>query len=269
MELNDVKRQAVDTWSAGDFDALSKRILAVGTDLVDRVEVSGGEKLLDVACGTGNATIPAAQAGAEATGLDITPKLLEDARRNAEAAGVEIDWIEGDAEALPFDDGSFDVVLSTFGCMFAPDQKQAAAEIARVLRPGGRFGVAAWMPQGNIGRFFLTMAQFMPPPPEGFQPPSLWGLQDHVSGLFEGTGVDLEFAPTAVEFKFASIDEAFDEYATKFGPVVMLREATEADGRWPEVEAAMKGLYADINHSDGDDFRMNAEYLVTQGTKAG
>ena len=269
MDRNETQQRAVDTWSAGDFDAISKRILAVGTDLVSRVGVSEGEKLLDVACGTGNATIPAAQAGADATGLDITPKLLEDAQRNAEAAGVEIEWVEGDAEALPFDDGSFDVVLSTFGCMFAPNQKQTASEIARVVRPGGRFGIAAWTPTGNIGQFFMRMAGFMPPPPEGFQPPTLWGVPEHVEGLFEGTGVELSMEPTTVEFQFDSVENAFEEYATKFGPVIMLRQATEADGRWPEAMETIKSYYAEINTSDGDDFRMSAEYLVTQGTKAG
>src|SRR5687767_9588659 len=133
MEATEAQQAARATWAAGDFNEIAKRILAVGDDLVQRVGVGSGDRVLDVACGTGNATIPAAVAGAVATGLDITPELLEDARRNAAEAGVEIEWIEGDAEALPFDDGSFDAVLSTFGCMFAPDHRRAASEIARVL----------------------------------------------------------------------------------------------------------------------------------------
>ena len=139
----EAQQRARATWSAGDFDAIAERIWSVGGNLVSRVGVNAGDRVLDVACGTGNAAIPAAVAGGEVTGLDITPELFEDARRRAGEAGVELDLVEGDAQDMPFDDQSFDVVVSTFGCMFAPDHKRAAGEIARVLKPGGRMGVAA------------------------------------------------------------------------------------------------------------------------------
>ena len=149
--------------------------------------------VLDVACGAGNATIPAAKTGARVTGIDLTPALLEAGEAAAKEAGVEIEWIEGDAQKLPFDDASFDAVTSVFGCMFVPDQRAEAEEIARVLKPGGRMAVCAWTPDGNMGRMFITIAKHRPPPPEGFQPPILWGNEDHVRRLFDGTGVDLEY----------------------------------------------------------------------------
>jgi SAM-dependent methyltransferase len=267
MEMSEAQQRARATWSAGDYDAIVDYIWSVGGDLVERVGVHAGDEVLDVACGTGNASIPAAVAGGNVTGLDITPELLERARRRAADAGVEIEWVEGDAQALPYDDGSFDVVLSTFGCMFAPDHEQAAAEIGRVLKPGGRFGVAAWDPEGNIGRFFASMAPFAPEPPPGFQPPPLWGTRDHVSALFEGKGVDLRFEDAAVDFQFDSVDAATEEYWENFGPIVALRATVEPEGRGEEFHAALRKVFEDSNESDGDDVAYSGEYLITLGTK--
>lgn len=255
------------TWSAGDFDAIAERIWAVGDDLVERVGVGRGDRVLDVACGTGNAAIPAAVAGGEVTGIDITPELFEDARRRAGEAGVEIEWIEGDAEELPFDDDSFDVVLSTFGCMFAPDHARAAAEIARVLAPGGRLGIAAWRPEGAIGQFFTAIAKHMPPPPEGFQPPPMWGLRDHVSELFAGSGIELAFDDAAAHWQFADIEEMVEEYGTKFGPVVKLREALEPQGRWEALRDDLTDTFSRITYEEDGGIAYDGEYLITQGTK--
>lgn len=269
MELSEAKQTARTTWAAGDYDGIVDYIWGVGSGLVGRVGVQDGEDVLDVACGTGNATIPAAAAGARATGLDLTPELLEGARRRAADAGVEIEWVEGDAEALPFADGSFDVVLSTFGCMFAPDHKLTAAEIARVLRPGGRLGIAAWTPDGGIGQFFRTMSAFGPPPPPEFQPPPLWGTRDHVESLFAGTGVDLRFEEAAVDFHFDSIDAVVEEYTSKFGPVVMLKSALEPEGRWDEALAVLRGYYEESNQATDGSVEFPGEYLITLGTKSG
>jgi ubiquinone/menaquinone biosynthesis C-methylase UbiE len=269
MELSEAKQRAKATWAAGDYDGIVDYIWGVGSDLVGRVAVAAGETVLDVACGTGNATIPAAQAGARTTGLDITPELFEGARRRAADAGVEIDWIEGDAENLPFDDGSFDVVLSAFGCMFAPDQRKAAAEIARVLRPGGRIGIAAWTPNGGIGRFFATVSAFAPPPPPDFQPPPLWGTRDHVSGLFAETGVEPRFEDAKVRFEFESAEAVTDEYSAKFGPIVMLRQMLEPEGRWDELRAELLAYYRESEETKGGKVALDGEYLITLGTKAG
>jgi SAM-dependent methyltransferase len=257
------------TWSAGDYDGIVDYIWSVGGDLVDRVGVEEGDSVLDVACGTGNATIPAAQAGGRATGLDLTPELLEGARRRAAEAGVEIEWIEGDAEALPFEDGSFDVVLSTFGCMFAPRHQVAAAEIARVLRPGGRLGIAAWTPDGNIGEFFRSMSALGPEPPPGFQPPPLWGTREHVEEIFAGNGVELRFEDAAVHFHFDSVAAAADEYWDKFGPVVMLRAMLEPEGRGDELRATLVGTFERSAGPEGDGIGYDGEYLITLGEKAG
>ncbi len=267
MEASEAQQRARATWSAGDFNEIAKRIQVVGDDLVARVGVGAGDRVLDVACGTGNATIPAAAAGGVATGLDITPELLEDARRNAAEAGVDVEWVEGDAEALPFEDASFDVVLSTFGCMFAPNHGRAAAEIARVLAPGGRVGIAAWRPEGNIGRFFATLSGFAPPPPEGFQPPPLWGVRDHVTELFDGTGVGLRFEDNDAHMRFGSIDEMVDEYTSKFGPIVMLRAALEPEGRWPEFLDTLRGLYEEVTVPEDGGIGFDAAYLITLGKK--
>lgn len=258
--------QARATWSAGDYDEIASRIWAVGGDLVERVAVAAGERVLDVACGTGNAAIPAAAAGARVSGLDITPELFKAGRRRAAEAKVEIEWVEGDAEELPFEDGSFDVVLSTFGCMFAPRHEVTAAEIARVLRPGGRLGIASWRPDGAIGEFFRTIGAHAPPPPAGFQPPPLWGAPEHVERLFDGTPVELRFEPAAAHFRFESIDEAVEEYGSKFGPIVVLRAAFEPEGRWPALRDDLAALFERVNCAEGG-LEFEFEYLIALGDK--
>ncbi len=266
MELSEAKQQAKATWAAGDYDGIADYIWSVGSDTVARVGVSDGDSVLDVACGTGNATIPAAAAGAAATGLDITPELLDHARRRAADAGVEIEWVEGDAEDLPFADGSFDAVTSTFGCMFAPDHRRAAREIARVLKPGGRIGLVAWTPDGSIGQFFVRMSAYAPPPPEGFQPPPLWGARDHVTELFRDTGVTPRFEDASVMLEFDSPEAAAEEYEAKFGPLVMLKEALDPEA-WSEVHEELLSYY-DSYSDDGGAVRLDAPYLITLGDKA-
>jgi ubiquinone/menaquinone biosynthesis C-methylase UbiE len=164
---------------------------------VRAARVGPGDTVLDVACGNGNATIAAARTGANATGLDITPELLDAGR----AAAPEIEWVQGDAQALPFADRSFDVVLSTFGCMFAPDHEQAARELQRVRKPGGRIAVASWTPEGAIGDFLATIARHAPPPP-GAASPLLWGTEPHLDHLF--AGLALTFRRAVVRWEFAS-----------------------------------------------------------------
>src|SRR5262249_46952851 len=149
-ELTEAQQAARTLWSAGDFPKAAEQIAEVGETTVDRASIQPEHVVLDVACGAGNATIPAARRAARTVGLDITPELIDAGKRLAADAGVEIDWVEGDAQDLPFGDESFDVVVSVFGCMFAPDHSKAAAELARVLKPGGTMVVAAWRPEGNV-----------------------------------------------------------------------------------------------------------------------
>jgi SAM-dependent methyltransferase len=267
-ELSEAKQRARDTWDAGDFPAVAKLISSAGELTAERAKLSGDDEVLDVACGSGNATLPAARSGAQVTGLDLTPSLLEAGKRDADAEGLEIEWVEGDAEALPFDDESFDAVLSVFGVMFAPDHKQAASEIARVLRPGGRMVLSNWRMDGNVGRFFATIGKHMPPPPEGFQPPPLWGTRDHVSELFEGSGVDLDFEDAEVVWKFDSVDEVADMFENKFGPVMMAKAALEPEGKWDALSADLRAMWAEDEAPDGS-VSYPGEYLVTKGSKKG
>jgi SAM-dependent methyltransferase len=268
-ELVAVKDAARTMWATGDYDAMMRQegLYEVGARLVRQIGVTRDEAVLDVACGTGNAAIPAAQAGGRVTGLDLTPELLAVARRRADAAGVEIAWTEGDAEDLPFGAGDFDVVLSTFGCMFAPRHEVVADELARVLRRGGRLGLATWTPEGVIGEFFRTVAPYLPPPPALVDPPLAWGEEARVRELFEGTGVALDFAREVWDIPHRSVDAAVTCYTTMFGPVAQARALTEADGRWPQLRADLAALFARHNTAAGAGLVLPAEYLVVTGHK--
>jgi len=266
MDVATFKQANRTMWAAGNYDIVAERILSVGERLVSRVGVRQGEDVLDVACGTGNATIPAAQAGARVVGADLTPELFDAARRRAADAGVEVDWVEGDAEALPFDDESFDVVVSTFGCMFAPRHELAAREIARALRPNGRVGVASWTPEGVIGDFFGAVGAHLPPPPSFASPPIMWGNPDHVRSLFADAGLGLDFELDSVEFDFDSVHEAVDFYETNFGPLVKARELLEPQGLWGAAHCDLVALYEEHEGDDGS-LTFAGEYLVTTGRK--
>jgi SAM-dependent methyltransferase len=265
-ELNEAQEQARKLWSSGDYPSAMRVIASVGPLVVDRAGVAGDDVVLDVACGSGNATIPAAKIGAKTTGLDITPELLEAGKKAAAEAGVEIEWIVGDAQDLPFDDASFDVVTSVFGCMFAPDHRKTAEELVRVLKPGGRLVVAAWIPEGNFGRMFSTIASHMPAPPEGFQPPPLWGDQDHVREIFEGTGIDLDLEPTAVEFTADSPEAYLGEMERDLPPMVMAQANMEPD-KWNALHSDLLMLYAEMNQSDSA-FSAPQEYLLIKGARS-
>src|SRR5687767_12487864 len=178
-------------WASGDYPSMVETfLLPLGPRLVEACGIGPGMRVLDVAAGTGNASLPAAERGASVTASDLTPELLEAGRRRAQAAGLELEWVVGDAERLPFEDASFDVVISAIGAMFAPHHQDAADELVRVCRPGGTIGLLSWTPEGMIGSLFRTMGPFAPPPPPGASSPPLWGSEDHVRELF-GDRVDL------------------------------------------------------------------------------
>jgi ubiquinone/menaquinone biosynthesis C-methylase UbiE len=266
-DLNEQQEQARKFWSSGDYASAMHTIETVGPRAVEAAGVSEEDVVLDVACGNGNATLPAAKTGAKVTGLDITPSLLERGKQAAEEAGVEIEWIEADAQKLPFDDASFDVVTSVFGCMFVPDQRAEAQEMARVLKPGGRMTVAAWTPNGNIGQMFITVAKHRPPPPEGFQPPILWGNEDHVRSLFEGTGVDLDIEATSVEFAAGSVDEFFAEMERDLPPIANSKALLEPEGKYEPLKEDLVKVFKESNLAD-EGWRSTNEYLLIKGTKA-
>jgi len=259
--LAELKAQARGTWSAGDYDAVAAGIWPVGARVVSAVSVRAGERVLDVAAGTGNASIPAALAGGIVTAVDLTPEMFEAGRRRAADAGVEVEWLEGDAEQLPVEDASADIVLSTFGVMFAPRHAVAAREIARALRPGGRLGLATWTTDGTVADMFRTVAADLPPGPEIAQPPLAWGDPSHVSALFEGTGIDLGFAVEQVPID-PDVDPgaAFDFYVDAFGPLIEARRTLEPEGRWDALATRLRPVVERM-------VREPATYLVITGRK--
>jgi ubiquinone/menaquinone biosynthesis C-methylase UbiE len=261
VELAKLKQGARSTWAAGDYGAVAQRQLwEVGERIVRRVGVLPGEDVLDIACGTGNAAIRAAQAGGRVVGVDLTPELFADAGRLADEARVKVEWVQGDAEALPCGDDSFDIVLSTFGCMFAPRHHVAAAEIARVLRPGGGIGITAWRPDGPVAEFFRSLGEYLPPPSPLAQPPTMWGSEAHAAELFAGTGIELTFEHDSVEApQFESAEESVDFFTSNFGPLMVAKEHAEASGRWPELHEKLVEFHAREEA---------AEYLVILGRKA-
>lgn len=259
--------QARETWAAGDFGVTARRAVSASAQTVEAAGITDGETVLDVACGTGNSAIPAAKLGARVTALDLVAHLLEQGRAAASDAGVEIDWVEGNAQDLPFDAESFDVVISVFGCMFAPDHQAAASEIGRVLKPGGRISICAWTPDSTIASMFRNLREHMPPPPPDFKPPPLWGDPDHVKDLFQETGIEVAFERGAVDFQFESPNAALEELSTYFGPMVKLKEAKEADGTWPEVQEKLLATLEEDNVSTDGDLRYSATYQITTGTK--
>jgi ubiquinone/menaquinone biosynthesis C-methylase UbiE len=260
--LAQAKQFARASWAAGDFATIARLYLwPVGEEVVRRVGVGRDEAVLDVGCGTGNASIRAALAGGRVTGVDLTPELFDDARREAATAGVDVAWVEGDAEDLPFPDASFDVVLSTFGVMFAPRHRVAARELVRVLKPGGRFAITSWTPEGRTGQQFRMMGEYAPPPPPFAEPPLAWGVEQHVRELFDDSDVVLEFSKLNVPLPdLGTADEAYDYLIDKWGPLIVMRPMLEAQGLWDEVLERSKESYA-----PGAD----AEYLLVTGRRAG
>jgi ubiquinone/menaquinone biosynthesis C-methylase UbiE len=243
-------------WGAGNYAAVAERISEAGETVVERAGVEPGMDVLDVACGTGNATIPAAKAGARVTGLDFAPALLAIARERAADAMVEIDFVEGDAQELPFGDASFDRVVSTFGHMFAPDHERTAAEMKRVLRPGGVIAVACWSPEGSIGRMFKMTAELVPPPP-GATPPSLWGTEDHVRELLG----DATFEQREIEWSDESVESYAQFMLESFGPLLNARELLAE--RESELDEAFRAFLERENLNDDGTFRFRGQYLLS------
>lgn len=265
--LDAVRERNRATWSAGDWDAVADNITAVGPRLLERLGVGPGARLLDVGTGSGsNVAIPAAQRGADVVGLDCTSAWFDAGRRRAAEAGVEVEWVEGEAGDLPFDDASFDVVTSTFGHMFEFDQAAAARELVRVCKPGGSIGYAAWTPTGKTGSMFRVLAGFMPPPPEGWVPPVMWGDEQHARSLLEPLGVEVEPRVQAVDFEEESVDAMVEHMTTNFGPMVMARAAI-GEERWPEAVAALRAQFAADNEATDGSWRSTGEYLEVVARK--
>jgi ubiquinone/menaquinone biosynthesis C-methylase UbiE len=261
VQLDEFKMRQRSTWDAGDYPTLSERIADVGERVVAHAGIEPGMTMLDVACGAGNATIPAAGTGARVTGLDLTPKLLEHGRAKAEAAGLDVDWVEGDAEALPFEDASFDRVISVFGHMFAPRHRQVADEMLRVCRPGGAIVTATWTPEGSVGSLFGVTAAYMPPLPEYAAPPILWGSEDHVRELFGAAASSFEFERYFNRIESDSVDSYADTFMSEFGPMVTAKAMLGE--RFDEMRAQIVEIWRDANEADDGTLRLPQEYLLS------
>jgi SAM-dependent methyltransferase len=268
--LIDLKQTHRVTWAAGDYAAVAEHIDAVPPlDLLDRIDIRPGQDVLDVATGTGNVALRAAARGARVVGLDLVPELLQIAGRRADEYGVAVELTEGDAEALPYADASFDHVLSVFGIQFAPRHEVAAAELARVCRPGGHIGLVNWTPGGLIGELFGILSDYLPAPPAYASAPPLWGDEAHVKGLFAGTGVELTFAHGQNPWRFDSPEHWVAFMETTYGPLVKARQRLTTEGSWDACRAELVAQAERRNDATDGTLLLWAEYLVVVGQKAG
>lgn len=264
-DLTPAQQTARDIWTSGDYPEVADRLIrGFGPTLVEELKIHGGQQMLDIACGDGNVAIPAAVAGADVTGTDITPALLERGEIKAAEAGADIDWVEADAEALPFPDASFDIVTSAVGVMFCPNHQEAADELVRVCRPGGKIGLIAWTPEGLIGSLFSVLAPYAPPPPAGTQPGPLWGTDEHVRTLL-GTGVtELRNERRKIVFDGLTPDSFVDLMRVNYGPVLrVFNRLADDPGRTEALDASLRRFVRTHDHGEPGRSRLEAEYQLT------
>jgi SAM-dependent methyltransferase len=256
-------------WASGDYPKMVETFVTpLGPRLVEACGIRQGMRVLDVGAGTGNASIPAAERGATVVASDLTPELFEAGRRRAQAAGVELEWVEGDAEHLPFEDGSFDVAMSCIGAMFAPRHQLVADELVRVCRPGGTIGMLNWTPEGQIGALFRTMGPFAPPPPPGATPPPQWGSEDHVRALF-GERVELHTLRRE-NLEVTAFERARDYgefFKAVYGPTIVTRRNAAANGQEAEFDEALDRFCDEWNRGGQGQAHFVQEYLVVVGTR--
>lgn len=267
VDLGAVRQAQQKTWSEGDFAMVAGLVMMVSEELVEALAIVPGERVLDVACGSGNGALAAARrAWGNTVGVDFVPALLERGRERAAAERLDVDFVEGDAAALPFGDGEFDVALSVFGAMFAPEQAQAAAELLRVCKPGGRIGMANWVPDGGVGRMFMTTAKHAPPPP-GLDSPLLWGTEERLRELFGNAVSDLRVERRISRQTFPSIDGWLDFFRSYFGPTKVAFERVGAEGE-AALEADLRTFLEESNTAGGRALVIEPEYLQIVATRA-
>jgi ubiquinone/menaquinone biosynthesis C-methylase UbiE len=259
LDLGALKTRQHAAWSSGDYAFIGTTLQIVGEELCEALDVRSGQKVLDVAAGNGNVSLAAARRGCEVTATDYVPALLERARSRAEAEHLELEYREADAEALPFAEGSFDVVVSTFGVMFTPDQDRAAAEVIRVCRHGGKIGLANWTPEGFIGGVFKTIGKHLPPPP-GSRSPALWGTRARIAELFERHATSIKSAQRHYVFRYRSAEHWLHVFKTWYGPILKAFGALDATGQ-AALQHDLLALVAQFNRSGDGTMVVPSEYL--------
>lgn len=258
-DLGALKARQRLAWTSGDYAVVGTTLQIVGEELCEALDLRAGEKVLDVAAGNGNASLAAARRWGEVTATDYVPALLERARERSTADRLDIEFREADAEDLPFDDGAFDVALSTFGVMFTPDQDRAAAELARVCRRGGRIGLANWTPESFIGQLFKTIGKYVPPAP-GVRSPALWGTTARLDELFGETARTIRTTSRAFTFRYRSPDHWIEVFRTYYGPMARTFGALDA-AKQAAFTDDLRALMQAGNRSGDGTLVLPSEYL--------
>ena len=262
--ITELKDQHRTVWASGRYADVAETIAdAPVAQLLAAIDIAPDHAVLDVATGTGNVALRAAEISSDVTGLDLVPSLLDVARERAGVAGLDVDWVEGDAEALPFGDESFDRVLSVVGTQFAPRHQVVADELVRVCRPGGSIGLVNWTPEGLIGRMFGVFAKYMPAPPSWSSPPPKWGDEAHQRSLFAPHGVELSFERGVNPWVFPSLEDYMAFFEERYGPTIRTKARLEQTGEWEACRADLRQLYEAMNVATDGSLRVEAEYLVT------
>jgi ubiquinone/menaquinone biosynthesis C-methylase UbiE len=258
-DLAAAKSRQQAAWSSGDYAVIGTTLQIVGEELCEALDLRAGQRVLDVAAGNGNVALAAARRWCEVVATDYVPALLERARRRAAADGLPMEFRVADAEALPFPDESFDAVVSTFGVMFTPDQERAAAELARVCRPGGKIGLANWTPDGFIGQLFKTIGRHVPPP-AGVKSPALWGTRGRLDELFGSQAASLQATPRTYVFRYRSPEHWLDVFRTFYGPVQKAFASLDPNGQ-SALARDLLTLVDQFNRADDGAMATPSEYL--------
>jgi ubiquinone/menaquinone biosynthesis C-methylase UbiE len=264
-DLAALKTRQQSAWSAGDYAVVGTTLQIVGEELCEALDLRPGSKVLDVAAGNGNATLAAARRWSDVTSTDYVPALLERGRERAAAERLSVDFREADAEALPFPDESFDIVVSTFGVMFTPDQEKAASELLRVCKPGGKIGLANWTPEGFVGRMFRTLGKHLPPP-AGVKSPALWGTTGRLEELFAARAFRIDAEPRTFVFRYRSAQHWLDVFKTFYGPMFKGFAALDADGQ-TRLADDLLALAGEFNRAEDGTLVVPSEYLEVVVTK--
>jgi SAM-dependent methyltransferase len=263
MAFAELKARQSVMWGNGPYERITNTLRDIHALVLERADPKPGERVLDAATGTGAVALLAAERGADVVGMDLAPVLIDTARERAAEMGVSVQFDVGDAEAMSYEDASFDVVTSTCGVMFAPEHEAVAAELARITRPGGRIVLACWTPEGGLGQMFGMMRPFLPPPPEGVGSPFAWGKADHVRELL-GDAFELEFEEHDSVLRTADGEEYWELFSSSYGPTKSAAEALE-----PERREEFHRTWVDFfeGHREGDEVVHHREYLLTFGTR--